>query len=117
KEFPKALDDYAASIKLLPDYFLSHRNKAFLRAACPQAELRDGTEAVALALKSIELNTTSFQSWQDYETLAAAYGEVGDFEKAKEAQRKAIDLAKPQLKVFYREQLQLYESGKPYRTP
>ena len=50
------------------------------------------------------------------DTLAAAYAENGDFDKARQWQAKAIDLAadKEEGKV-YRSRLELYQQGKPYR--
>jgi tetratricopeptide (TPR) repeat protein len=64
-------------------------NFAWLLATCPDDKYRDGTKAVALAEKAIEINP---QSEMIYDTAAAAYAETGDFKKAIAMQEKAIEL-------------------------
>jgi tetratricopeptide (TPR) repeat protein len=49
------------------------------------------------------------------DTLAAAYAEAGDFDKAVQWQEKAIELAPEEAKNHYRSRLDLYKSGRPYR--
>ena len=47
--------------------------------------------------------------------LAAAYAELGQFDKAIEWQTKASDSAPAELKGAYRDRLKLYQDQKPYR--
>ncbi len=57
-----------------------------------------------------------WKQWDNLDTLAAAYAENGDFEKAKEWEAKAIELALRlvnQAGVLRR--LLLYKQGKPWR--
>jgi tetratricopeptide (TPR) repeat protein len=49
------------------------------------------------------------------DTLAAAYAEEGQFEKALEWQKKALELAPENFKADLNTRLKLYEAGKPYR--
>lgn len=51
--------------------------------------------------------------------MAAAYAEVGDFKKAVDWEKKALDLSKDVPEEILREtrtRLKLYEQGKPYRV-
>lgn len=52
--------------------------------------LRDGKLAVAIASKGCEL--THFSDPNLLDTLAAAYAEIGDFERATELEHKAISI-------------------------
>ena len=90
---------------------------AWRLATSPEAELRNGTKAIELATKACELT-----NWKDVtfvDTLAAAYAETGDFNSAVEWQKKAIDLLPggepPWRQPGYKDRLELYQSGKPYR--
>jgi len=56
--------------------------------------------------------------WKDsayIDTLAAAYAEAGEFDKAVEWQTKARDLAPENQKADYQTRVDLYRAGKPYR--
>jgi len=56
--------------------------------------------------------------WNDadyLDTLAAAYAESGQFDKAVESQEKAIELAPDDEKADFETRLKLYQEGKPYR--
>jgi tetratricopeptide (TPR) repeat protein len=63
-------------------------SRAWLRATCPEASIRNGQLAVADAKKACELDQWIFESYID--TLAAAYAEVGDFASAIRYQEQAI---------------------------
>ena len=55
--------------------------------------------------------------WEDasfIDTLAAAYAEQGEFEKAVEAEEKAIKLAEGDSLAAYKERLALYQDDKPF---
>ena len=55
--------------------------------------------------------------WEDasfVDTLAAAYAEQGEFEKAVEAEEKAIKLAEGDSSEAYKARLALYKDDKPY---
>jgi hypothetical protein len=51
------------------------------------------------------------------DTLAAAYAECGRFADAVAMQRRALELATPDLLAVMQEHLRLFEAGKPCRKP
>jgi tetratricopeptide (TPR) repeat protein len=80
---------------------------------CPDAQIRDGREAVAIARK-----VCKEEGWKDslsLAALAAAYAEAGDFEKAILWQKKAVERADNSYRDRMRKPLRLYERGEPYR--
>lgn len=82
------------------------------------ARYRDGKKALKNARKACDLRGGKFYS---LDTLAAAYAENGEFEKAAQWQTKAIDMlaknknATEKHKQVLRSRLELYKQGKPYR--
>ncbi|UCG58872.1 MAG: protein kinase, partial [Phycisphaerales bacterium] len=69
---------YTIRIEQDPNDGGAHNNLAWLYAANPQAEFRDGAKAVEHATKACELTNWKNPNWID--TLAGAYAEKGDFE-------------------------------------
>ena len=89
-------------------------NLAFLQATCPDDTYRDGEKAVINAKRACQLDGEKQPRYLD--TLAAAYAEDGDFEKAVKWQEKALEKASDEtIKKRYRSRLELYRQGKPYR--
>lgn len=115
-EHRKALDDYKQVINLkepVRETMVAYNNAAYLLATCEAEELRDGKRAIEFAKQAIRLAKQPIAD--SFDTLAAAYAEAGEFEKAIEAQEEAITLDPGNEK--YREILKLYEEGKPRRGP
>jgi predicted ribosomally synthesized peptide with SipW-like signal peptide len=86
---------------------------AWLLATGPDG-VRNGKRAVEHATKACEL--TEWKEPNNLETLAAAYAEDGDFDKAIENQKKALsfpDYAERSKEA--RQRLELYSQKKPYR--
>jgi hypothetical protein len=89
---------------------------AYLAAAGPDG-VRDGKRAVEYAARACELSGRKDPDHID--TLAAAYGEAGDFDKAIEYQKEALSF--PAFEKADgkggRERLELYARRQPYRDP
>ena len=78
--------------------------------------MRDGKKAVELAQQAVQLSGGNAPEILD--TLAAAYAEAGQFPKAIETARQALDLSTAQnnkpLAEVIQNQLQLFETNSPY---
>jgi tetratricopeptide (TPR) repeat protein len=118
-EYNKALADFNQALAITPNLALGYNAVAWLQATCPDEKYRDGKKAIENATKAYHLSTGKW--WGYAGTLAAAYAESGDFEKAKEWEAKAVELAttdksaKDKDKRELRSRLELYQQGKPYR--
>lgn len=89
-----AIAEYHQALHLNPDLLEALNNLAWLRATAPDPQFRNGAEAVKLAEHACELS--SWQKTMFVGTLAAAYAEAGDFDKAVQTAQKACDLAAAQ---------------------
>ena len=113
----RALAQYRESLKINPKHARAHSGLAWLQATCPQAALRNGTEAIEHAQQASQLS--GGRQPRVLDTLAAAYAEARWFPEALGAARQALDLAVQQgdrrLADAVRARIALYEAGKPYR--
>jgi tetratricopeptide (TPR) repeat protein len=104
------------AIRLDPKSDLPRNELAWLLATGPD-RVRDGKQAVEHATHACEV--TGGLSVRHIDTLAAAYAEAGDFDRAVEFQSKALAL--PAFDKEYgkrgRMRLELYTQKKPYRDP
>ena len=113
-EYAKAATDYQELIEINQKLFEAHDNLAYLLATCPDEKVRDGKKALEHATIANELTKES--NCQVLNTLAAAYAELEDFEKATETQKKAIEVAvSDTVRDLLREHLTLYEQHQPLR--
>jgi tetratricopeptide (TPR) repeat protein len=115
RDFAKAATDYARVLELNPESAGGHNNLAWLLSTAPDDKVRDGKRALAAATKACEL--TDHKNGGYLDTLAAAYAELGEFDKAVEWQEKALkagDLPVKDLDAA-RKRLELYKQKKPYR--
>jgi tetratricopeptide (TPR) repeat protein len=117
KEYEKQIADYREAIGLAPDHSMAHNNLAWTLATCPEEKYRDGKAAVDEATKAVEL--TQNKQGEFIDTLAAAYAEKGDFDKAAEYQQKAIDLVEDEkVRKDMRARLEMFRKHEAYReTP
>ena len=114
KEYDKAIADYTETIRLDPKYANAYNARAWLWAVCPNEKYRDGKRAVESATRACELS-----EWKEayyLGTLAAAYAESGEFDKAGEWQVKANTLyTDAEVRKKGEDRLKLYKDKKPYR--
>ncbi len=85
-----AINAYREAIRLEPNHAMAYNNLAWIYATSPNATIRNGNEALALATKACEL--LDFEKAEGLGTLAAANDEQGNFKKTVEYQRKAIEM-------------------------
>lgn len=107
-----------------PELVATNNNLAWLLATCPDDQVRDGVTALSHATSAITMIT---DYWPDadkvilassYDTLAASYAEVGNFELAVATMQKAIgelDANAIDIKSEFNDRLSSYEAGVPWR--
>ena len=115
--YQKAIANYQKTSGVIPDYALTVNNLAWLLATCSDASVRDGNRAVKLAKKAIDLSGGKSPAILD--TLAAAYAETQQFQKAVATAQEAVALAKSAKQAILASRIQshldLYRAGRPYR--
>jgi len=109
-----AAADYQRAADLNPNSPTTLGNQAWLWATCPEAELRDAEGAIEAASRACSM--TDYQNGFLVGTLAAAYAEAGEFDKAVRQQTQAVELAPLEMKKTYRQRLALYKENKPLRA-
>jgi tetratricopeptide (TPR) repeat protein len=123
--FLMATGDYDAAIQALreilarqPDSFADLNNLAWIRATAPEAQFRNGIEAVQLSERACKL--TDYREPILLGTLAAAYAEAGDFTNAVAVTQSVIELARTTgnepLGARNRQVLKLYQAGRAVRV-
>ena len=93
RAFRQALEDYDEAVRLDPDNAAasgSYTARAWIRATCPDAALRNGAQAVESATRACKL--TGWNNADSITILAAGYAETGEFDAAVEWQERAIAL-------------------------
>jgi tetratricopeptide (TPR) repeat protein len=115
QDYARALEDFTEAVRLDPKNPWAFNNHAWLLATCSDPKLRNGKKAVESATRACKLSR-----WKEpyaLGTLAAAYAEAGDFEKAVKWQKKMLEMLPendPQLETS-RARLELFERKEPYR--
>jgi Flp pilus assembly protein TadD len=119
RRYAEARQHWETALRFAPDDPRVLNNLAWLLATCPEARVRDGREAVALAEHACTL--TQFKTTRFMGTLAAAQAEAGRFDDAIATARKACDLAAAhgETELFQRNQalLALYKKHQPWHEP
>jgi tetratricopeptide (TPR) repeat protein len=116
-ETAEAIQHYEKVLRISPQSIPALTNLAWLLATCSDGSLRNGNRAVELARQANQLiggtNAVTLR------TLAAAYAESGQLEKAIDNARAAMQLARMQgdgsLVIELEQQIALYRLGTPYR--
>ena len=88
-------------------------NLIMLLSTCPEEVARNGEEAVELAKKLRGIDSGKY--FQFVAAEAAAFAEAGNFSKAIELQKKALDITPIELVEEFQQRLRIYEEGKPLR--
>ena len=113
----QAVAAYRKAMELGPERFEVPNNLAWLFATHPDAEVRNGAEAVRLAESAVKLGGRQHAFLLG--TLAAAYAEAGRFPDAIKTAEEAIELAtkngQEELATKNRELLAAYREGRPWR--
>ncbi len=116
--FEAASAEYQNAVELNPKHALAQNNLAWLLATCPEPSLRDRRKAVELARQTEQLSGGNQPDVLD--TLAAAYTEAGQFDKAVGTARRALNLPATQnnkpLAEAIQARLKLYETNAPFLT-
>ncbi|MFC1579801.1 tetratricopeptide repeat protein [Thermodesulfobacteriota bacterium] len=123
RQFNKSHSDFTKALTTDPMNAIAYNQLAWFLATCPEARYRDGYKAVELARRAVEINEKDEEPFQPlYEildTMAAAYAEVGEFDKAIATQKKAIALAKKELPPEDMKDFEThrhsYKANKPWR--
>jgi Flp pilus assembly protein TadD len=115
-KFGEAIAQYRAALRVKPDFANALNNLAWLLSSNPDAALRNGSEAVQLALRACAITQTNDAI--KIETLANACAEAGRFEEAVSWARTAseVALAHGQTNVAQQnlELQQLYRAHHPF---
>ncbi len=114
-DFEKQFADYELVILLDPKHAAAWNGKAWLRATWPDEKHRNGPQAVEYATKACEL--TAWKDASHIGTLAAAYAEAGDFDRAIEFLDKSDALDSKTYAESHAEMRKLFLEKKPYREP
>ncbi len=109
-DFEKADDDLKAEAAGV------YNNLSWVLATSPQDKIRDGKRSLEYAEKSAQLS--DYSQAHILSTLAAAYAETGNFEKAIEWSTKAVEMAdkeKNEQLDQLKEELKSYQKGEAWR--
>jgi tetratricopeptide (TPR) repeat protein len=112
--YAAAVADYEKALALQPDDASIHNQYAWMLAACPRAEYRNGPRSVELATRACAL--TDWKEANLLDTLAAAYAECGRFDEAVAWATKALAMADVKLQEAIRGHLAAFQSGQPARS-
>lgn len=117
-QYDRAMQDYNEAVRLKPDSAISLNGKAWFLATVRDPSFRNGREAVRLAQRAVEIAEIN-DITNLIDTLAAAYAEAGQFERAAAEQKRAIQMLSDKgltdKIADYQSRLGLYVAGKPYR--
>ena len=94
----KALSYFTIATRFDPKNLAAYHNLIWLYAACPDASIRDGKHAVAVATTACHL--TEWKQSEYIFGLAAAFAEDGDFDQAIKYEEQAMSMQKMTAKTL-----------------
>jgi tetratricopeptide (TPR) repeat protein len=113
----EALDAWQKSLEIKPGQLSVQNQLAWLLATTPDAALRNGAKAVALAAQASQRSGGG--NPVNLRILAAAYAEEGNYGLAAATARRALELAAQQkndaLSAALQKEIQLYQANTPLR--
>ncbi len=114
-EFDLAVRDFEHCRKIRPDDPQAALQLAWILATCPDEAVRDGEQA--LMIVGDHCDPVTCQQTEPLNALAAAYAELGDFEKARILQRRAVALShfSPDFHEISTRRLNTITNGSPIR--
>ena len=94
---------------------VSMRLLATIYATSTDNRVRNGTNAVKIAKKALEINVE--EEPQYLETLAISYAEIGEFDKARNLIKRALELLKPETEEYRKQKkkLEFFINNKAWR--
>jgi protein O-mannosyl-transferase len=114
----EALAQYNKTFEIDPNNVEARNNMAWVLATWPETRIRDGNRAVEVAERADAL--TKSMNPVISATLGAAYAEAGRFPDALRTAERALKIATGQgnaaLTNSIRAQIELYQSGSPFRA-
>jgi protein O-mannosyl-transferase len=118
-KFDKAVNAFGVAVSQTPDSPFLLNRLGWILATSPEAALRDGSRAVALAERAVQL--TGRRDPISLDTLAAALAETARFDDAiaagEEARRLAALTGRPELIPELDDRLARYRAKQPFRQP
>ncbi len=119
KKTGEAIMHLREAVRLKRDSVEALNNLAWILATHPEAQYRNGNEAVKLAERAAGL--TQQKDAAALDTLAAAYAEAGRFADAERTARQAegiaADAGQKELAAQIGARLKSYQAGQPWREP
>ncbi|HTR41147.1 MAG TPA: tetratricopeptide repeat protein [Pseudomonadales bacterium] len=111
-----AIAHYQRAIELQPQYLPVLQKLAWILATWPDASIRNGNKALALAEQANQL--TGGQNPETLRVLAAAYAGTGQYTEAVSTARKALALAKSDtaLAKELQTEMEAYQNNTPLRS-
>ncbi len=113
--FEQAVEDFKKALEYDARSAVIYKSVAWLLSTCPQSEFRSRSKGLEAADRVRQLMGEEDPMVLDL--LAAAHANAGKFREAIAFEQRAILLAGVEENFAFKQRLELYRSGKPFRTP
>jgi protein O-mannosyl-transferase len=116
-EMQQAVTEWNQTLQIQPDNLDAECNLAWVLATFPDPSIRDGSKALELAQRAVQLS--GGKNARIWRLVAAAHGELGQFSEAIKAAQNGLALAESENNSALAETLKMniarFESGLPLR--